>query len=163
MADDPIALRSLLGQSARRWGMDNPAALGTVFGNWRGLVGDRVANRCTPAGLARGVLKVWAENPAWAKELRYLAPEMIRGVNTGVGAEVVKEIKVVLRPPGVPPPGPRTPPPQPVSPTARSRPARPSGASLDADRLVAGIADDRLATATKRALLAAQGRSGSRH
>ncbi|HEU5003657.1 MAG TPA: DUF721 domain-containing protein [Actinomycetota bacterium] len=168
MPDDPTPLRSLLGPSARRWGLDNPAAVGAVFGDWRQMVGDRVAQRCSPASLTHGVLKVWVENPAWGKELQYLAPEIIRRVNAAVPGEPVKEVKVALKPPiGVP--GGR-----PAgraaargagqsSATAPIRTARPSGAGIDADQLVSGIPDDRLAAATKRALLAARSHSGRGH
>ena len=167
MADDPMPLRSLLGPSARRWGLDDPATVGALFGDWRHLVGDRVAQRCTPASLAHGVLKVWAENPAWAKELQYLAPEMIRRVNDGMGTQAVKEVKVALKPaagPSAPaarraPANSSTPAPAPP----RTRATRPSGGGIDPDQLVASIPDDRLAAATRRALLAARGRSKGGH
>ena len=171
MAEDPLPLRSLLGPSARRWGLDDPATVGTLFADWRQLVGDRVAQRCTPASLTHGVLKVWAENPAWAKELQYLAPEMLRRVNDGVGTQAVKEVKVVLKPPGSPPSplpggtrsarrsGGRTE----AIPGPATAATRPSGRGIDPDQLVAGIPDDRLAAATRRALLAARSRSGGGH
>lgn len=171
-----MPLRALLGPSARRWGLDDPATVGALFGDWRQLVGDRVAQRCTPASLTHGVLKVWAENPAWARELQYLAPEMIRRVNQGVGTQAVKEVKVVLKPGGGTPPRREAASPSPPVPSRAadrdgtgagaglSTPAtRPSGAGIDPDQLVAGIPDDRLAAATRRALLAARARSGGGH
>ena len=62
------------------------------------MVGEQVAARCQPASLGRGVLKVWAASAPWANELKYLAPEVIRRVNAGVGREVVRELEVALRP-----------------------------------------------------------------
>lgn len=170
---DAVPLRAALVESARRMGLEHPVETAKVFGSWRELVGDQVAARCDPAGLSRGVLRVWAATPTWASELHYLAPEVIRRVNAGVGATVVREVKVSVRPvpgdrpnrgrpygrsrgagpdDGWPRDGGRTP--ARAEPVARS--VLPSGAALDADELVRGITDERLAAATKRALLAAK-------
>src|SRR5258708_4031623 len=82
----------------RTWGGESPLGSARPFGAWREMVGDQVAARCEPATLADGVLRVWAASAPWANELRYLAPEVIRRVNAGVGREVVRELKVSLRP-----------------------------------------------------------------
>ena len=184
---DPAPIRNLLLDGARRWGLDHPIETARVFGGWRELVGDQVAARCEPASLGRGVLKVWAASPPWASELRYLAPEVIRRVNAGVGREVVRELKVALRPAsgplsGTAPGGPgglrklrapgrrylaggeedwgRAAPPGP--PTGPGRGAAPSAGEVErAGELVAPIADERLAEATKRAVLAAKMRQTS--
>jgi hypothetical protein len=168
---------------ARRWGLDNPLEIARVFGSWKEMVGEQVAARCEPASLGQGVLKVWAAAAPWANELKYLAPEVIRRVNAAVGQEVVRELKVALRPgpgsgdgsgrnvgrgmgrrlggrgtafresdeafgqPATHPAVPATEPPFP------DREA--------AEAMVAAIGDERLAEATKRAVLAAK--TQSRH
>ena len=176
---DAVPLRVMLVEGARRMGLEHPVETAKVFASWRELVGEQVAARCDPAGLSRGVLKVWAATPTWASELRYLAPEVIRRVNAGVGAAVVREVKVSLRPasadrregverntrgPARGRPGgsggPRAG--QAAAGSGASvglagpRAGAPVGAGLDADELVRGIGDERLAAATKRALLAAK-------
>jgi hypothetical protein len=173
VADDAVPLRAMLVEGARGWGLDHPVETGRVFSTWKELVGEQVAARCEPAGLAHGVLKVWAATPAWAAELRYLAPEVIRRVNAGVGAPVVREVKVALPPAPVGRGGGAAPGSQRGRKRGRHETAtgtegttgseaaprlrtRPSGAGLDPDALVVGITDDRLAAATKRALLAAK-------
>lgn len=178
MSDDAVPLGAMLLEGARRWGLEHPTETASIFGRWREIVGDQVAARCEPLALARGVLKVRAATPAWANELRYLAPEVIRRVNAGVGpgtgSGVVKELKVVLPAPeggsgagrgrrvqrGAPTTSAGPPP------AAREQGPRvvygPAPRPGEIDRLVEGIADDRLAAATKRALLAAKTRSGER-
>ena len=152
---DAVPLRVMLAEGAQRMGFLHPMATAKVFACWRELVGDQVAARCDPASVSRGVLKVWAATPTWAVELRYLAPEMIRRVNAGVGTALVHEVKVSVRPPDGPAAGRREGP-------ARAPAAAPSkvppreGPALNADELVRGISDERLAAATKRALLAAK-------
>jgi hypothetical protein len=167
-------------EGARRWGLDNPLEIARVFGSWREMVGEQVAARCEPASLGHGVLKVWAVSAPWANELKYLAPEVIRRVNAGVGREVVRELKVALRPgPGSDGGGRRgggrrgmgrrsgraageafrdsdetfeLPVAGRVAPA--SEPPSPDVAAADA--MVAGIGDSKLAEATKRAALAAK-------
>jgi hypothetical protein len=152
------------------------------------MVGEQVAARCEPASLGQGVLKVWAASAPWANELKYLAPEVIRRVNAAVGHEVVRELKVALRPGpgsrdgsgdgsgrraagrgmgrrlggqgtafresdeafGQPSAHPAAPATQPPSPDVEA-----------AEAMVAAIGDERLAEATKRAVLAAK--TQSRH
>lgn len=169
-----MPLRSALLDGARRWGIEHPLETAKVFGTWHEMVGAQVAARCEPLSLGRGVLRVVAANPAWANELRYLAPEVIRRVNAGVGAEVVKELKVTLKgaAPGAggtrgtrgrragtaaeetfgPAPEGRQ-----VVPVLARRPET-AAERAEADKLVSVIGDEKLAAATKRALLAAKTR-----
>jgi hypothetical protein len=143
------------------------------------MVGEQVAARCEPASLGQGVLKVWAASAPWANELKYLAPEVIRRVNAAVGQTVVRELKVALRPgpgSGNGPGGRGT-----GRGTAR-RSGRPGAAFRESDEtfeqpathrvaaspelaspdvaaaeaMVVPIGDERLAEATKRAVLAAK-------
>ena len=160
---EPSPIRGVLLDSARTWGLDNPFDIARIFGAWKEMVGEQVAARCEPANLGRGVLKVWAASAPWANELRYLAPEVIRRVNAGLGHDAVRELKVSLRPaersgrergrPGSAP--------------SRSSPARARSEPLvrrvavdpeQAQAMVAPITDERLAAATKRAVLAAKTR-----
>ena len=191
MAEEAIPVRGMLLDAAQRLGLPHPLETARIFGSWREMVGDQVAARCQPAGLGHGVLKVQAANPAWAHELRYLAPEVIRRVNATLGPGVVKELKVVV---GQPDPGwdsgsegaaagspgsgratrrrrsagsgawSATSPEGSAETAPPSRPGVAYGSApslAEIDRLVAGISDPGLAAATKRALLAAKTRSGA--
>jgi hypothetical protein len=173
---EPAPIRGVLLEGALGWGLDNPLEIARIFESWKEMVGEQVAARCEPASLGRGVLKVWAASAPWANELKYLAPEVIRRVNAGVGREVVRELKVALRP------GPdggrgrgagrRSGAPSRARGTAfrecdeaferplvhRSVPVpgtpAPDVAAVEA--MVGGIGDSKLAEATKRAVLAAK-------
>jgi hypothetical protein len=170
---EPSAIRNVLLDGARTWGLQSPLEIARLFGAWREMVGDQVAARCEPATLADGVLKVWAASAPWANELRYLAPEVIRRVNAGVGREVVRELKVSLRPAA------RRGPASgkgmarrsgrkggfmdseeafesPVARRIAPAPEPPPPNIAEAEAMVAGIADEKLAEATKRAVLAAK-------
>jgi len=164
---------------ARRWGLHNPLEIARVFGSWKEMVGEQVAARCEPASLGQGVLKVWAASAPWANELKYLAPEVIRRVNAAVGQEVVRELKVALRPGPASGDGPgrrgtgremgrrsgrqsaafRESDEAFEQPATHPTAASPELASPDvaaAEAMVVPIGDERLAEATKRAVLAAK-------
>jgi hypothetical protein len=174
---EPAAIRGVLLEGAVKWGLESPLEIARVFGSWREMVGDQVAARCEPATIADGVLKVWAASAPWANELKYLAPEVIRRVNAGVGRDVVRELKVSLRPAARSGGGPQgasgkgmgrrsgrkggfmeteevfeSPATGLVAPGPERLPAN----VAEAEAMVAGIGDEKLAEATKRAVLAAK-------
>ena len=173
---EPAPIRGVLLEGARAWGLDNPVEIARIFESWKEMVGEQVAARCEPASLGRGVLKVWAASAPWANELKYLAPEVIRRVNAGVGREVVRELKVALRPGpdggrgrGV---GRRSGAPSrargtafresdeafelPLTQRTGPVPGTPSPDVAAVEAMVVGIGDCKLAEATKRAVLAAK-------
>ena len=176
---EPVPIRTVLVDGARKWGLDCPLEIARVFGLWKEMVGEQVSARCEPSSLGQGVLKVWATSAPWANELKYLAPEVIRRVNAGVGGEVVRELKVVLRSgPGSNGGGGRGGGGRGLgrgsgrtagvfresdeafeSPLARRTapgPGTPSTEVKVAEAMVAAIGDSKLAEATKRAVLAAK-------
>jgi len=169
---EPAPIRGVLLEGARAWGLDNPLEIARVFESWKEMVGEQVAARCEPASLGRGVLKVWAASAPWANELKYLAPEVIRRVNAGVGREVVRELKVALRPG---PDGGRGRGPgrrsatrgtafresdeafeRPLTQRPGPVPGTPVPDVAAVEAMVVGIGDSKLAEATKRAVLAAK-------
>lgn len=153
---EPTGIRGLLVELADRWGIDNPAETMRLFVAWERIVGPEIASRCDPEMLKSGILKVRAESAAWASELRYLAPQILRRVNDELGRVVVKQVKISV--------GLRANPPKKVE--RESRPDAPEAGTqsedldpfFDPDALVAPIGEEKLAEATKRALLAAKTR-----
>jgi predicted nucleic acid-binding Zn ribbon protein len=95
----------------RRLGIPHPGKIARLFSDWESIVGDAVARRCRPVSLREGLLKVRANSTAWAAELRYLTPELVRRVNQEMGEPLVAEVRVLVetvsskgskRPPGGP-------------------------------------------------------------
>ncbi|MGH2770614.1 MAG: DciA family protein [Actinomycetota bacterium] len=158
--NEPVRLRSFLVDQARRWGMDHPLESARLFRSWEEIVGERVALRCAPVSLGRGVLGVCTGSAAWATELRYLAPAVIQKVNRELGVSLVKELKVALSRESE---GPRCQSelagrsaPEAPGGDPRARPGVIRGRALsEAEALCSGIADERLAGAARRAIAAA--------
>lgn len=93
-----------LGRSIERLladhGWQTDAAVGGVIGRWAELVGPELAAHCTPERYDQGQLEVLADSTAWATQLRYLAPDLVRRLNAELGHGVVTA--VVVRGPTAP-------------------------------------------------------------
>ena len=61
---------------------------------WEQAVGAEVAARVRPVRLHGGVLVVEATSAAWATQVRYLAPQVIAGVNAALGEGMVERVTV---------------------------------------------------------------------
>jgi predicted nucleic acid-binding Zn ribbon protein len=84
------ALDALIGE--RGWAL--AAATGSVFGRWPEIVGSDLAAHTKPETLIDGELTVSADSTAWATQLRLLAGQLIRRLNTELGDGAVRRVKV---------------------------------------------------------------------
>jgi predicted nucleic acid-binding Zn ribbon protein len=76
-----------LGPVAGRLGIGRPDLIALIFGRWEELVGSSVASHVRPVRLAAGTLIVSADHPAWATQVRHLAPEILERVAAEFGRE----------------------------------------------------------------------------
>jgi len=92
--EDPQPLRaaieSLIGDS----GWEAAALAGSVFGRWPQIVGADLAAHTVPETLADGELTVSADSTAWATQVRLLAGQLVRRLNTELGDGTVLRVKV---------------------------------------------------------------------
>ncbi|HEX6470239.1 MAG TPA: DciA family protein [Streptosporangiaceae bacterium] len=84
------AIRDLLAE--RGW--ERQAAVGGVFGNWDRIVGRQVAEHTTPTAFADGEVVIVADSPAWAQQVRLLAPVLVRRLNEELGDGTVRRVTV---------------------------------------------------------------------
>ncbi len=66
-----------------------------VFGRWAELVGQEVADHCTPETFDEGRLVVRTDSTAWATQLKLLAPSVVRRLNEELGHGTVLVIEVL--------------------------------------------------------------------
>ena len=71
--------------------------------HWAHIAGERLASHSTPTRIAKGVLTVSAEGPAWAAELSAKTPELLAGVTRMLGDNGVKKLRVRARSPELEP------------------------------------------------------------
>lgn len=87
-------LREVLGQGALRDGVP----LGRLVRGWGAAVGPDLAAQTSPVGLRQGDLVVAASTPAWAAQVRFLSTELVDRANETLGSDVVRSVRVVVRP-----------------------------------------------------------------
>jgi len=99
--DDPQPLTAAVGGllSARGW--REKAAVGAVFGHWADIVGPQLALHTKPESFESGELTVSADSPAWATQVRLMAPQLLKRLAEELGHGTIHHIRVT---------GPSTPP-----------------------------------------------------
>ena len=92
---DPMLVGDTLARLAAERGWSEPLSVGGVVGRWREVVGDEVAEHCTPETFDDGLLVVRADSTTWATSLRLLAPRLLARLAEEVGPDVVTEVRVL--------------------------------------------------------------------
>jgi predicted nucleic acid-binding Zn ribbon protein len=70
------------------------AATGSVFGRWAQIVGPDLAAHTAPESLTGGELTVSADSTAWATQVRLLAAQLVRRLNSELGDGTVLRVRV---------------------------------------------------------------------
>lgn len=74
--------------------MDQARRVGVLWRRWPDIVGPDVAAHAQPSSLRKGVLRVRADSPVWANEIKYLVEEIRRRANEVAGTPVVAEVRL---------------------------------------------------------------------
>jgi len=80
-----VRFSDALGAVASRLGVGRADIVGTVFGGWEDLVGAPVAAHVRPLRIDGTTLVVAVDHPAWATQIRELAPDILRRVAEACG------------------------------------------------------------------------------
>jgi predicted nucleic acid-binding Zn ribbon protein len=91
---DPQTLDVTVNRLVDDHGWDVDLRVAGVFARWAELVGDEVARHVTPESFADGVLGVRTDSTAWAAQLKYLAPELVRRLNAELGDGTVTLVEI---------------------------------------------------------------------
>lgn len=92
--DDPQPLQAAIDGLLGDQGWRTAAAVGSVFGRWEQIVGTDLAAHTRPEGLTDGELVITADSTAWATQVRLLARDLVRRLNTELGNGTVTGVKV---------------------------------------------------------------------
>jgi predicted nucleic acid-binding Zn ribbon protein len=92
---DPQLLDTTVGRLVSDQGWEVDLRVHGVFGRWPELVGDQVAEHCTPESFDEGRLVVRTDSTAWATQMKLLAPTVVRRLNEELGHGTVTVIEVL--------------------------------------------------------------------
>ncbi|NDL57900.1 DUF721 domain-containing protein [Phytoactinopolyspora mesophila] len=91
---DPQSLAAAVEKLANEHGWEEDLSVHGVIARWDELVGPDVAAHVTPERYEDTVLTVRADSTAWATQVRLLAQELVRRLNTAVGHGTVTRVEV---------------------------------------------------------------------
>jgi hypothetical protein len=86
--DEPVSLALSLDGVVKSLRGPSRGAVGGLFGRWDEAVGEQVAQHVRPLKLDGGVLTVEVDDPAWATQVKFLAPTIISRLAEVAGAHV---------------------------------------------------------------------------
>jgi len=96
---DPMLLGDTAAGLLAERGWTEDVAVGSVIGRWREVVGEQIAEHCSPESFEHGRLTIRTDSTAWATNLRLLLPELMTRLAADLGDGVVEDV-VVLAPVG---------------------------------------------------------------
>ena len=95
---DPISISNSLDGVVRSLRGPSRTAVGGVFGRWEDAVGAQVAAHVRPVKLDERVLVVEVDDPAWATQVKFLAPTITQRLAEVARVEVARiEVRVERR------------------------------------------------------------------
>lgn len=94
----PETIGSVLGDIVSRQGWASRLQASTVFAQWNQICGEDVAAHCEPVRFAGGILVVRVESQIWATQLRYCVPDIARNIQTLLGVETIRDVRIVVGP-----------------------------------------------------------------
>jgi predicted nucleic acid-binding Zn ribbon protein len=92
---DPQLLDATIGRLIDDQGWGTDVRVHGVFSRWEVLVGRDVAQHCVPEAFGDGKLVVRTDSTAWATQLKWLAPSLVRRLNAELGDGTVILIEVL--------------------------------------------------------------------
>ena len=91
---DPQPIGIITQDLTKARGWSSHIAEGSVFGLWRCIVGDQIADHANPTNLKEGVLKISAESSAWATQLRIVQTKILSKITSALGNNIVTSLKI---------------------------------------------------------------------
>jgi predicted nucleic acid-binding Zn ribbon protein len=73
--------------------------LGDLARRWGEVVGERLAEECSPEALEGGTLLIRVSSSGWARQVSFLKREVRERANALLGQPAVREVKVTLASP----------------------------------------------------------------
>jgi predicted nucleic acid-binding Zn ribbon protein len=93
-ARDPVLFGETMARVVGERGWSADVAVGGVVGRWAQVVGPDVAAHVTPESFEDGVLAVRADSSAWATQVGYMTPTLLRRLAEELGEGVVERVTV---------------------------------------------------------------------
>lgn len=92
---EPGKLSNILAELVQQNDWRKGLAEGNLFSNWHEVVGPEVSDNCEPITLLEGRLTIRAQSTAWATQLKLLAPELLKRIQSHPSGASTDEIFII--------------------------------------------------------------------
>ena len=93
--DDPQKLESVLSELVATRDWRQGIAEGTLFTEWKTVVGAEIATHATPVSLVDGLLTIQTTSTAWATQMSLIASQLLKTISQSAPGALVEEIAVI--------------------------------------------------------------------
>lgn len=93
--NEPEKLSSLLGEIVERRDWRKGIAEGNLISSWSDVVGPEISSHCEPITLLEGKLTIRASSTAWATQLRLMAQDLLRSIQSTSAGALVEEVHII--------------------------------------------------------------------
>ena len=89
---DPQSIQSILSEviSNRNWSQG--FAEGSLFSDWKMIVGGEIAEHTTPISLVDGKLTIQSSSTAWSTQMRLMKSDLLKTISTTAPGALVEEL-----------------------------------------------------------------------
>jgi predicted nucleic acid-binding Zn ribbon protein len=91
-------VRDSLPALTKSLGAPAPALLSAVFERWEEIVGPTIAAHAWPLRILDGVLRIGVDQPAWATQLTFLGPDLLRKVSVATHSTAIDKVEIKVLP-----------------------------------------------------------------
>lgn len=67
-----------------------------LWARWGEIVGETIAKSSEPVAFSRGTLWIWVSNSAWMQQMIFMREDMRKTINSKIGVEFVRTIRLTL-------------------------------------------------------------------
>jgi len=93
--DDPKSMKDLLADLVDRRDWRQGIAEGTLFTEWKSVVGDEIAKHATPITLVDGLLTIQTTSSAWATQMKLISTQLLQTISGSAPGALVEQIEVI--------------------------------------------------------------------
>jgi len=92
---DPQQINSILNEIVESRDWRKGIAEGTLFSDWRAIVGDEIAKHSTPVTMYEGRLTIQTSSTAWSTQLRLMQGDLLRTIQKSSPGALVEELSII--------------------------------------------------------------------
>ena len=93
--NEPQKINNILNELVETRDWKKGIAEGSIFSEWRAIVGNEIADHSNPITLYEGKLTIQTSSTAWSTQLRLMNDDLLRKIQQSSPGAVVEELQII--------------------------------------------------------------------